>query len=146
MSNATLTAEKTFNAKVNDLYKAWTEESALKEWWKPAGKKLQSLTADLEIGGKLRYQFEKDDSGNLVIEGTYEEVVSEEKLIYTWNWILNDTPVEDGEYKLTIEFSSTEEGSKLNVGQESRSAKEGIHPNQEGWDAALEDLENYLSK
>ncbi|UKT62604.1 SRPBCC family protein [Pedobacter mucosus] len=146
MSNETLQAEKTFNKNVSELYQAWTDESALKEWWKPSGNKLKSLTADLEKGGELKYDFESDNNGDLIIEGTYEEVIPEEKLVYTWNWILDNVPVENGEYKLTVSFSAEGEGSKLSITQESLNENEGIHPNKSGWDTALNDLENYLSK
>lgn len=146
MLNETLNAEKTFDKNVSELYTAWTTESALKQWWKPGGKILKELNAELEKGGKLVYNFESDNNGDLLIEGSYEEVVPEEKLVYSWNWILDNVPVENGEYKLTVIFTSVGEGSKLLVTQESTSETEGIHPNKSGWESSLQDLEDYLSQ
>ena len=82
MSNENITAQKSFPVEVNKLYQAWTEEAALKKWWKPAGRKLQSVEAVLENGGTIKYTFEQDDNtgGELVIEGTYETVIPERKV------------------------------------------------------------------
>ena len=147
MSNENITAQKSFPVDVNKLYKAWTEEAALKEWWKPAGRKLQSVEAVLENGGTIKYTFEPDDNSNgeLVIEGTYETVIPNEKLVYSWNWKLDNAPVKDGDYKLSVAFTSENEGSKISISQETEAEQEGIHPHQEGWDNALADLEKYLS-
>lgn len=148
MANEPIEEEKTFSVSVSELYKAWTDESALKEWWKPGGRKLQSVVAELEEGGSLTYTFETDEesSGDLLIEGEYEEVLPEEKLVYTWNWKLNDAPVENGEYKLHVGFSGDENESTLNITQETSGDQEAIHPHKEGWEKALENLETYLSK
>jgi len=54
-------------------------------------------------------------------------------------------PVENGSYKLRVDFSEEEDGSKLVVTQELNSEHEGIHPHEEGWNEALKNLESYLN-
>lgn len=144
----TITEEKTFQVPVSALYKAWTEEEELKNWWKPGGRTLSSLDAELEEGGTLKYTFEtlEESNGNLVIDGEYREVLPEEKLVYTWNWSIDDAPVENGEYQLTVEFSGEGDASKLHITQENTGGQEAIHPHKEGWDKALAELDAYLSQ
>jgi len=146
MLNENITAQKSFPVDVNELYKAWTEETSLKKWWKPAGRKLRSVEAILENGGTIKYIFEPDgnNNGELLIEGNYETVIPDDKLVYSWNWKLDNIPVKDGEYKLTVEFTSEDNGSKITVTQKTEAEQEGIHPHKEGWDNALADLEKYL--
>ena len=146
MTNNNITAQKTFPAPVNELYKAWTDESALKQWWQPSGRKLQLVEAALENGGALKYTFEPDKLNNskLVIEGKYETVIPNERLVYSWNWKLDDTPVKDGMYKLSVDFKSDGEGSEIMISQETEAQEEGIHPNEEGWDISLGELKKYL--
>lgn len=148
MSNEPIKITQHFAASKADIFKAWTEEAALKAWWKPAGKKLSSVENHLEEGGKVSYTFEanEQDHTNLVIEGTYKEVKPEEKLVYTWNWILDNTALENGNYLLTVEFTESESGSEISIHQESETEKEGVHPHQEGWEEALKALEAYLTK
>jgi uncharacterized protein YndB with AHSA1/START domain len=147
MNNENINIEKTFPVEVSELYAAWTEEEALQEWWKPGGRKIESVTADLSEGGSVKYTFEEDESskGELFIEGKYETVVPEKELVYTWNWILDNQPVENGTYKLHVKFSNFEGGAKLAITQESLSETEGIHPHQDGWEKSLDDLAEYLA-
>ena len=65
--------------------------------------------------------------------------------MYSWNWKLDNAPVKDGEYKLSVAFANENDGSKISITQETEAEQEGIHPHQEGWDNALADLAKYLS-
>lgn len=145
MESNAITTQKTFSTDVQSLYKAWTEESELKQWWKPADRELKSVDADLKEGGKIAYIFEDNDESSLQITGEYETVKPEEQLVYTWNWHMDKSPVENGEYKLAVDFDKDGDGSKISIKQENNASEEGIHPNEEGWENALKDLESYLS-
>ncbi|RZJ81396.1 MAG: hypothetical protein EOO20_25195, partial [Chryseobacterium sp.] len=82
--------------------------------------------------------------GQLTIEGEYKSVLPEQKLVYSWNWIMDDQPLENGNYLLNVEFKDEEEGSQIAITQENESEQEGIHPHQEGWEIALTALKYYL--
>ncbi|MBE7176945.1 MAG: SRPBCC domain-containing protein [Mucilaginibacter polytrichastri] len=141
-----ITEKKDFNVSVDRLYKAWTEEAELKEWWHPGGYSLVELDADLQEGGNVKYVFESDapNQGKLSIEGKYEAVDEGEKLVYTWNWHLDDAPVENGEYKLTVLFHGDDESSSLEVTQENQGESTAIHPHKEGWEKSLNALSEHL--
>jgi uncharacterized protein YndB with AHSA1/START domain len=147
MNNENIIIEKTFPVNVSELFSAWTQEDALKSWWKPGGRKLESVQTDLQEGGTVVYTFEKNESseGELIIEGKYETVEPENELVYTWNWSLNNEPIENGTYKLNVKFSEATEGAKLTVTQESLNEIEGIHPHQDGWEKSLDELADYLN-
>lgn len=145
MENTNLSTEKNFDVSVKDLYNAWTTEDALKQWWRPGGRKLEFLEAELKDGGKIKYTFEKVNDSPLVVEGVYKEVVPGEKLVYTWNWNLENAAVDEGQYTLSVEFKEDSNGSKIVVHQDKNAKDEGIYPNKEGWESALNDLENYLT-
>ncbi|MBL4674684.1 MAG: SRPBCC domain-containing protein [Mucilaginibacter sp.] len=147
MANENVSVEKSFSVGVIELYKAWTEPEALKDWWKPLGRTLVAVDADLKKGGMIKYTFDSVESKDeqLVIEGEYETVLPKEKLVYTWNWVLHGQPVENGAYKLTVGFSEEGEGSKLTIIQQAEQETEGVNPHQEGWEKALQDLDEYLS-
>jgi len=145
MKNEPITITKNFKVSAAELFKAWTEESALKSWWKPAGRTLTTLENEIEDGGKILYKFEDESQeGQLTIEGEYQNALPEEKLVYSWNWIMDDQALENGNYLLTVEFKDSEDGSQLIVTQENQSEQEGIHPHEEGWEDALSSLKNYL--
>ena len=145
MENSNLSTEKSFDSSVEELYHAWTNENALKQWWKPGGRNLKSVEAGLNEGGTIKYTFEAVNDSLLVVDGIYKEVAANEKLVYTWNWNLENAAVEDGKYTLTVNFEKDGDGSKITVHQDKDAEEEGIHPNSEGWDQALKDLEIYLA-
>lgn len=133
---------KEFNASKEELYRAWTEEEALKQWWKPMNKQLVSVENDLREGGKVEYKFDND----LTIYGTYKEVKAGDKLVYTWIWDLPDGTDHKGEYLLTIEFTGDGDTSSLSVLQEDFKNEHAVKPHEDGWEGSLNDLKQYLEK
>lgn len=136
----TINISKQFNCSKEDLFKAWTEEDELKQWWKPLGKELGQMTNELRKGGTVQYIFE---NGNLTIEGQYEKVEENRLLEYTWNWHLATKQIEDADYKLSVSFEGDETTSTLSVTQFGFNDEKGIEPHRLGWEQALEALENY---
>jgi uncharacterized protein YndB with AHSA1/START domain len=135
-------ASKEFTVPVERLYEAWNNPEQLKQWWKPLGNHLKEVTNDLKEGGAVKYIFENN---SLVISGTYEEVKKNEKLVYSWNWEFPENAIKNASYKLTIQFSGKDNGSAIKVLQETVQSEEMVHPNEEGWDTGLTDLEKFLS-
>lgn len=132
--------QKTFNASSEALYKAWTEEGKLKQWWKPMDKELVDVENDIREGGKVVYKFEND----LAVHGEYKEVQQGKKLVYSWIWDLPEDSHHKGEYLLTVEFNGDEKSSTLQVRQENFKSEHLVKPHHEGWERSLEDLKNYL--
>lgn len=124
------------------LYKAWTEEEELKQWWKPLNKKLTHVENDIREGGTVAYQFEND----LNIQGKYKEVAEGQKLVYSWIWDFPQESMHKGEYLLTVEFNSDGEESTLDIIQENFKNEHSIKPHEEGWEEALKDLKKHLEK
>ncbi|GEO11304.1 SRPBCC family protein [Segetibacter aerophilus] len=132
---------KQFSVPVEKLYQAWNDPQQLKQWWKPMGKDLKDVTNDLKEGGEVRYTFEDE---SLVIAGKYEEVKPNERLAYTWDWQFPNDAAKNAAYKLTIEFASKGSGSEIRVTQEDAQSEENLHPNENGWEKGLSDLESFL--
>lgn len=134
--------ERNFNATKERLFEAWTKPEELKQWWHPLGRKLKDVENDVRPGGMVTYLFED----GLKVSGEYSEAVPAEKLVYTWNWELPEEPVENGKYLLRISFEGQGEKSTLKVKQENFTDEQSIQPHREGWDHALDNLEDYLNK
>lgn len=125
------------------VYQAWTEEAALRQWWRPLGHELDHVANEIREGGRVAYTFQ---GGKLQIEGEYREARPAERLVYTWNWKMKDEPVHDAAYLLTVEFAEHGEGSRLHVLQDQFATEEAIQPHREGWESALESLGSYLKR
>ncbi len=142
-----LGAEKEFSVPVEKLYQTWITPEDLKQWWRPSESHLTTVELDVREGGRFTYVFEaKDGQKALTITGEYKEVKPNEKLVYTWNWDVASDNVAKSNHQLTIEFSAAGEGSKISVTQDNYKNDESVTPHEEGWEKALNDLNDYLSK
>ena len=145
MSNeksASVHVTQSFPVSKEELYKAWTEEEQLKQWWKPLNKKLTRVENKIHEGGQVAYFFEDD----LQIRGEYKEVAEGDKLVYSWNWDFPKESMHKGEYLLTVRFTGSGNESGLAITQENFHSEHAIKPHEEGWTEALNDLKEHLSQ
>lgn len=136
---------KEFPVSTDQLYKAWVTEEDLKQWWKPMGAQLKSVTNELKEGGTVKYEFAGGDDHTFSITGKYDEVKEKELLKYGWNWEIPNEPIENSQYTLTVKFSGQGNSSTLDVTQENFKDEESIAPHKQGWEKSLNDLQQYLS-
>jgi uncharacterized protein YndB with AHSA1/START domain len=138
---STLNVSKDFNCSKETLFKAWTSEEQLKQWWKPLGKQLTEVTNNITPGGEIKYVFED----GLQIDGKYEKVEDHSLLEYTWNWHLQ-SEVGDAAFKLSVQFADAgSNSSKLSVSQQGFHNEEAVHPHKQGWEQSLEQLKDFTS-
>lgn len=146
-NNLKLEIGKDFPVSVGRLYQAWTTEEQLKQWWKPMGSHLDHVQNDLKPGGKVEYHFENSEpSAAFTINGQYEEVAENEKLVYTWNWKLPGEHQVKSDFKLSIGFQKKGGQSRLHVLQENIHDEEAVKLQKEGWEKALNDLYQFLQE
>lgn len=144
-NDLTVEISKDFSVPVDKLYKAWISPDALKQWWSPMGKKLTEVKNEVRKGGTIEYKANKNGSP-LVIKGEYEEVIEKEKLVYTWDFNFLDESYKDSSYRLTVKFKEQDNGSNLEVKQESLKDHEAVRVHKEGWEKELESLKEYLNQ
>lgn len=137
-----------FPVPVSVLFSAWVSDDELKEWWKPGGNKLANAQTQLQEGGGLKYEFvNSDDEPVLTITGTYKEVEEEKKLVYTWEWQVPESKeVKDNAFLLKVSFTALNDESSIRIVQENFDDHETIHPHEQGWNQALDNLHDYLVK
>lgn len=129
-----------FSVPAETLFEAWTTPDKLKKWWHPMEDSLTDVNNDLQEGGEITYEFEKNE---FRVTGKYKQVQPNEKLVYSWEWdFSNDLP--DEKYILTIGFENKDSGSILHVKQEGLPGEEAAMPHQEAWKTALESLKSFL--
>lgn len=141
-NQSSLQVSKDFSCSKEKLFNAWTQENELKQWWKPLGKQLSHVTNEMKEGGKIEYQVE---DGSLKISGEYKSAQPQQRLEYTWKWHLESEPVEDTEYTLDVQFEGDESKCSISVSQQGFSNENSIEPHKQGWEQALQHLEDHLS-
>ncbi|WP_207532077.1 SRPBCC family protein [Desertivirga arenae] len=141
-----LEVTREFKVPAEQVYNAWTEFEALKQWWKPLNSELTDLQNDLKSEGVVQYTFTRTDNNETyTVGGEYSEVVPGKKLVYSWKWELPEETSTENDYQLDVEFNDQGSGSVLRVKQQGFESEEASKPHYEGWESALDALESYLN-
>lgn len=107
-SKKELTLVREFDAPRELVFKAWTDEKLVAQWWGPDGFSAPVAEVDARAGGAIDIVME--DTAGLIekgsrypMAGNFVEVVEPEKLVFTSSPILHDTPVMDTTTTVTFE-------------------------------------------
>ncbi len=134
--------EKTFDAPIDVVWRAFTEPDLLASWW-GRGHNTEIVRMEVKNGGRWRF-IEQAPGGAEGFEGRYREVVPQQRLVQTFEWDGRPSYISlataefeslpDGRTKLTDTtrfFTAAERDEMLESGME-----EGLQESM----AALDDL------
>jgi uncharacterized protein YndB with AHSA1/START domain len=163
MSNETakFTLSRSFDAPIEKVWKAWTDESQLKTWFGPKGCPISFSNMDFSVGGKYHYAMDVPDGSKMWGRWTFREITQPTRL--RWDHNFSD---ETGTKITRHPFSATwpkemicqldfaEEGGKtkltltshaINVNEVERQTWEGGFAGMtQGWGGTLEQLVEFL--
>ncbi|MDD9269259.1 SRPBCC family protein [Paenibacillus sp. GCM10023248] len=133
-NKVTITVETTVHAPVEKVWANWTEPQHITQWsFASDDWHAPNAENDLRAGGKFLTRMEaKDGSFGFDFGGVYDEVKTNELLVYTLG---------DGR-QVTIHF--TAQGNDTRIVEEFEA--EGTHPveqQQAGWQAFLDNFKKY---
>ena len=74
-----------FDAPVHIVFAAWTRPELFARWWVPKSldMPLRSCEMDVRTGGTYRLEFGKDAENSWAFFGSYTEVVTNERIVWT---------------------------------------------------------------
>ena len=142
-SNRTLTIEKIFNAPLQLVWDAWTQPEHIPNWWGPKGMNPKVIEHDFRVGGKWKYTMTMPNGQEFITEGTYKEIIEQQKLV------------------TSADFKPMTEGVELHVyfeadGDKTKFTFSVIHPTEEyclqqekmgfynGWGSTFDRLNDFL--
>jgi len=112
----------------------------LQKWFAPGSMTVPEASADLKVGGLYRIVMQNEDGEQFIVGGTYEEVVPNERLVFTWKW-------EDGENttKVAVTFRDLDDhGSVLSLSHTEFVEQEHCDKHYEGWIGCLTNLQKAI--
>jgi uncharacterized protein YndB with AHSA1/START domain len=116
----------------------------MKRWMGPADIEILKAEVDARVGGRYRIEM-RDDTGNPhTVTGVYREVITGEKLVFTWVWEV--TPPElPHESLVTVVIKADGDGTLLTLTHERLSSEESREGHEGGWISSLDKLERLLA-
>lgn len=153
---------RTFNSSVENLWKAWTNEAYIKEWWGPEGFSAPVIKIDLRKGGKYLYSM-KDNNGKMYWSGgefidinplkslTVKDYFSDENGNKVDPLDYNMDPDFPKESIVNIKFDKEGNKTKLSIiypPPDSNATRDAIKKSrmEEGWNSSLNKLQKVVEK
>jgi len=154
MENIKLQLTRVFDAPRELVFKAWTDANQFQQWFGAAacdGASLQSVKVDARVGGKYRLQVRRPDGEYFTTVGTYREVKSPERLVFTWAFEKDGGGDEFGEVEppemlVTLEFKARGKQTELTLTHEKFASTESRDRHNDGWTRCLDSLGKFVAK
>lgn len=80
-NNRTLSLERTLNAPIELVWRAWTQPEHIAQWWGPKGMETQVIEHEFKVGGAWKYVMAMPNGSEFIAEGVYSEIVEFEKIV-----------------------------------------------------------------
>ncbi len=113
---STIRLHRVIAAKPEKVYRAFVEPDAIASWIPPYGFLCTVHEMPAKVGGGHRMSFRNFTTGEShSFGGTYVELVSGERLVYTDKF---DDPNLPGEMKVTIDLKAVSVGTEITIAQE----------------------------
>ncbi len=148
----TVRLQHLYNATAKQVFTAWSKPEALGKWFGPHSHNCKIEKYDFTEGGQYRIRMiptgqdadcEGDPEQDSVCAGQFVEIVPNERIAMTFDWIENGAPL--GDSLLTIEFKAVGDKTELTLTHERLPDEQLRNAHEGGWQGSLECLEEYLS-
>jgi uncharacterized protein YndB with AHSA1/START domain len=134
-----------FNAPRHLVYRAFTDSAILKRWLQPPGFSMTECSADMRVGGVVRFAWKGYAGGGMAITTVLQEVVPDKRIVGREKF---DEAWYPGEAIVTQEFTDDNGGTSLTVtiSYETQSARDGVlkTPMTDGMSTVYDQLEKLL--
>ena len=140
----TLHLSRFIRAPREKVFDAFATEAGLAAWMSPRGMQVRSAQADARVGGTWLVEMQARDGGLFVAGGQYRELQRPSRLVYTWRWEGEHSPIPSVETQVEVSLRETDGGTELRLahsGFPSAAAREG---HSQGWSSSLNRLNDLL--
>jgi uncharacterized protein YndB with AHSA1/START domain len=137
----TLRIERTFQAPIEAVFDAWTQQEVIRRWWQAElGWDTSEAEVDLRVGGAVRVVM-RDPAKDVEYGGGghYTEIERPTRLAFTWTW--------DGDARRTLIEIAFEETDGITTVRFTHSGlwdEEAVRSHDEGWRRIFDSLERTL--
>jgi uncharacterized protein YndB with AHSA1/START domain len=149
--------ERTYDASIEVVWKAWTDPEILKQWWGPNDVSIPECRIDLRLGGEIYLVMKAGESmGSLKgtrwpMKGNFTSVDSNSNLAYTSQaWTEGDqeaTQIDQiNQINLTETNGKTTVKVKVTINKTGPKAEMAVEGLQWGYNQQLDKLNDFLAK
>ncbi len=126
--HTTVHMERTFNASIADVWKAWNDADCIKKWWGPKGYTALVVLNDVREGGSYLWAMKSEQGRMFWNTGTYKEVAANKRIVSTMSFSDENGKAIPGsqvpvpgqwpnEITVIVEFSESEGKARVTVAE-----------------------------
>ena len=134
--NLTLELSRVFQAKRENIFRAWIDPEELKLWWGPKGFNTEIDTFDATPGGAYRLCMRAPDGGEHWLHGEFKDISPHDFLSMTWIWEGGD--MAGHEMLVSITFTAVGDATEIKLTHSNLPSEGAVTAHNEGWTSALE--------
>lgn len=134
-----------FHAPIERVWKAWSNEQLVKQWWGPESYTTPSAKINFHVGGRSLLAMQDPEGRIAWSGGVYKEIIPYKKIVTTDHFSdENGNIISDVDYLITVEFSIVEEGqTKMTIAHEG--IPKEIHDDcVAGWNSSINKLQRLV--
>jgi uncharacterized protein YndB with AHSA1/START domain len=137
--------QRRFRASPERVFRAWTQPTALREWWCPPGWVAGEIEIDLRIGGAYRIGMSRTGTPGtgVSVSGHFLEVRPPEWLVYTWRW--EGAFAEMPETLVTLQLHGSDNETLLTLHHDNFTDLGLRQQHRSGWVSACDRLDRMLT-
>jgi uncharacterized protein YndB with AHSA1/START domain len=134
--------ERTYDARAEDVFDAWTSEEVIRRWFIPAqGWQEPSAKVDLRVGGTIRVVMRDPSGAPVEASGQYTEIDRPNRLAFTWTF--DDDP--SNEQMIELDFIEREGVTTVVFVNSNISEKRRRDQQYEGWSTCFDEMGRVLA-
>ena len=138
----TLQVKTIVKASKQRVFAAWSQSEILQKWFAPGEMTVAHAEVDFRIGGQYLIRMQRDTGEQPTVCGRYQEIISDERLVFTWKW----QGSEEEETLVTVELSELANGTEVCVTHEKLANTELLERHRYGWQGCLHKLSNQIGE
>ena len=138
-----LILEREFAHPVEAVFKAWTDQEALRHWMGPSGFTAPDTEFDARLGGAYAVPMVSPDGNTHTARGVIKELAPNKRLVMTWAWDQDDGGPGQ-QMVVAVDFLATVTGTKLVLRQTNFIDENTRDMHGQGWGSSFDCLEAYL--
>lgn len=132
-----LTMKRRLAATPAEVYKAWTDPALLTRWFGPENVETIEAELDPQVGGVYRIVMLENTGQRHQVQGSYQEVVENERLAFSWSWITAPERVS----RVTVTLKPDGDATILTLLHERLFDEKAVSGHSHGWTGSLIKLE-----
>ena len=142
--NPVLRITRMFDAKPERIYAAFTKPGELEKWFGPEGVRCVVHEIDPRPGGDYSFTMRNENGDEHPLSGVFEEVIENEKLVYTWIWELGE--IAGVKTRVTLDFKAVDDGTELTLTHELLPSEKAVDMHNIGWSGSFDCLAVELTR